>query len=574
MNQANNIKHIWSVTNDYIYSKSSSASKASAIINYFKALSLEELKSIGTELQRSQNVQHKIPFKYLLDLARRAYNERINADKVVALDLNIDVTEEISVSAESNFKKSVDGSKADPLDLNQNFAFINNYNIISNHENKTNTIGVPQNEIAAPIVPQILREEEFNVPQNEELFGVNNDLYVPQIDIDKIIDAFVPQKKQALVNKCILDLNITEVKIRNKMIAFMRHISRMIDRIEEKLYEGKEIEYVEISSSDAFDLVDDKYHKWIKIYLAQIGLKPKNHSYSVQNGKCIKYYIEDLQKISEMQMIDVDHKLHKEIKRFETLRLKRKIKKMNAYEKLALLGSSFLWKYLPPIELVRSKKDSSEGFSEENIKRFEKIAKFGISTPSMGYWHRCYSRAQGLPKAIRALTGLQEVDTKAMQINLLLYLAFKDGYLTEEQYEMYSGDVYTNLFPEMERKDSKKQVCEVYLSCPLDRMQACEVYELIRQKIGILNWYSENYKKVDGVETSESYKNLSRRLTQLEATLIFTAMSRAWQQGIECFYLYDALLVLPENAYRMKEIMDGVFVEYGVRTWAEVKQAA
>lgn len=573
MNNTNNYKHIWSVTNDYIYSKSSSTSKVNAIINYFKALSLDELKSIGIELSRNQNASHKIPFKYLLDLARKAYAETINAEKIVALDLTVDKSEDRSVNAEENLKKSVDGSKAHPLDLNPNFAFINTYNNVLNLENKTNTIGVPQNQNSTHIVPQILDEDASFVPQNEELFGVNNDLFVPQIDIDKIIDAFVPHKKQALVHKCILDLNIPEDKIRNKMIAFMRHISRMIDSIEEKLYEGKEIEYVEISS-DAFDLVDEHDHKWIKQYLAQFGIKPRSHSYSVQQGKCIKYYIDDIQLISEMDLIDVDNKLQKEIKRFEKKRLKRKIQKMNAYEKLALLGSSFLWKFLPPIELVRSKKDSSEEFSEDNIKRFEKIAKFGISMPSMGYWHRCYSRAQGLPKAIRALTGLQEVDTKAMQINLLLYLAYKDGYLTEEQYEMYSGDVYTNLFPEMERKDSKSQVCEVYLSCPLDRMQACEVYELIRQKIGILNWYSENYKKVDGVETSESYKNLSRRLTQLEATLIFTAMSRAWQQGIECFYLYDALLVLPENAHRMKEIMDGVFTEYGVRTWAEVKQAA
>jgi len=67
------------------------------------------------------------------------------------------------------------------------------------------------------------------------------------------------------------------------------------------------------------------------------------------------------------------------------------------------------------------------------------------------------------------------------------------------------------------------------------------------------------------------YKITSMRLLKKEVEIMTSVIAKLNQEGIYVGYVYDALLSAPEDAARVKEVMDSVILEQGVKTSAKLE---
>ena len=366
----------------------------------------------------------------------------------------------------------------------------------------------------------------------------------------------------------------------------MRILSSMYNSVYEKFEDEaeksnrsiREINYLEISKN-IFDLVDKNNHKWIKDYLSIYGIETKDHSYWSGGGVAfndkikacsIKYYFKS-SLFTNLETIELTKDLASMIYRIESRRTVSKLNAMKTpHERLQTIGLTWIVPYLPSMEnVLKSLPNAEDETVKREIEKYEHILEYGSSLPSMGVWHRVYNSICNIPKYIRSLMkDIVEVDGKAMQINLLLWMAYNDGYISKDNYMKYSGDVYTKLFPEMERSEAKKEITEIYLSSSISAMEKTKVYAIIQSKISALNEYA---RKLKSGEFDRSYTNLSRRVTQIESSVMFEAMSNLNMMGINGYCLFDAMLCNKDNALIVKDEIDKVFNKYGINTFSEIK---
>ena len=409
-------------------------------------------------------------------------------------------------------------------------------------------------------------------------------------NIDKLSEQLTTKtnREQIQIHSVIDNFEYANARIRNKMILLMRILASMYNAVYEQMEDEAEesnqpmrdVNYLEINKS-TFDLIDKNNHDWMKDYLSKYGIESKDHSYwsgksvnKAYNDKIkacsIKYYFNP-SVFTNVKMVPLDKNLAKMIDRVELRRTTAKLKAMKTpHERLQSIGLAWIESKLPSMETVlKSLPSTLSDKTKTELRKYEHILEYGSSLPKMGVWHRVYNSICNIPKFIRKeMHDVVEVDVKACQINLLLYMAHKDGYINDEQYNMYSGDVYSKLCPELNRDMVKKEITEIYLSSSISAMEKTNIYKVIESKLPALNSYA---RKLKGGSYDRSYTNLSRRLTQIESSIMFEAMSELNNKGINCYCLFDAMLCTSETSNIVELTINSIFAKYGIKTYAESK---
>jgi hypothetical protein len=98
----------------------------------------------------------------------------------------------------------------------------------------------------------------------------------------------------------------------------------------------------------------------------------------------------------------------------------------------------------------------------------------------------------------------------------------------------------------------------------------------VMEKSQLYHYYMKNEPEMMNCLTNEKYKNkrkykiTSQNMFEKEVSIMTDVISQLSKESIRVGYVYDALLCHPNNASRVKEVMDEIVLKHGVKTIAKI----
>ena len=205
-------------------------------------------------------------------------------------------------------------------------------------------------------------------------------------------------------------------------------------------------------------------------------------------------------------------------------------------------------------------KDSdNRSFVEDSIKIFDYYTKRGFMIPTVGSEKsggRVVDSLVLIPSWIRALitvngSKLIELDYKTLHPNLVSTLYNGSG-------KNISHDIVS------------KYLCIDRMTTKIEHLSFWNKRVNDMKKSKLFKYYSDNEREmlnnVINEKLSKGYKTTSKRLFKTEVTLMTKVIQQLNENGINAIYVYDALMVEPENEEIVKYLMNTIAKDMGINT--------
>jgi len=204
-------------------------------------------------------------------------------------------------------------------------------------------------------------------------------------------------------------------------------------------------------------------------------------------------------------------------------------------------------------------------FIEDGLKIYHYLTDEGLNIPSVGSEHSGYRIVDSLtlmPSYIRkmiTINGLPLVECDFVCLHPNIAISIYGGeaeYLTHQKIaeelsiELKKVKVeHLSFFNKHPKVMEKSPLYQYYMKNEPEMMK------------GIINEKYQNKRK---------YKITSQIMFEKEVRIMTDVIQVLSKEGIRVGYVYDALLCHPNNASRVKEVMDDIVLKHGVKTTAKI----